>query len=188
MKATGQLHKGFSGAIGDLIFRQYNGKTVVSRRPVYMNESNTEGRRKLRDRFREATEYAVQAMEDRKLKSYYQQKAKQLKLPNPYTAAITDYLRKAKVRAITSSSFAGKKGNFIRITFSKAFSISGVTARVFDNAGTVLFEQSLAPEKKEGIFRLTFPDDFPDWAGVSMITEEPAKHSYTIMAGGITSL
>ena len=64
MKATGQLHKGFSGAFGDLIFRQYNGKTVVSRRPVYKNETNTEARRKARGRFREATEFAGNAMAD----------------------------------------------------------------------------------------------------------------------------
>src|ERR1700760_1944957 len=92
--ATSPLHRGFRGGTGDFIFRNYNGKTVVSLRPVYRNETNTEARRKARDHFREATFFAQHAMESVEKKSYYAQKARQLKLPNAYTAAITDYLRR----------------------------------------------------------------------------------------------
>lgn len=89
-KATSQLHRGFTGAIGDLIFRNYNGKTIVSLRPVYKNETNTEARKQARGRFRDATQHASHAMDNPKLKAYYTQKARQLKVPNAYTAAITD--------------------------------------------------------------------------------------------------
>src|SRR6201989_2341143 len=111
--ATSTLHRGFKGATGDFLFRTYNGKTIVSPRPVYRNETNTEARRIARDRFREATFFASDAMQRMKEKVYYTQKARQLKLPNAYTAAITDYLRKARARAVTRSSFAARKGDVL---------------------------------------------------------------------------
>src|SRR6478736_4089505 len=144
MIATGSLHRGFKGAIGDLVFRNYYGKTVVSIRPVYKNETNTEARRIARGRFFDATQYASNAMEDPKQKVYYKQKAKQLKLPNAYTAALTDYLRKAKAAAVKPSSFAAKKGNVIHIKVTKGvFKINRITAKLYNHDGKILSEQQL---------------------------------------------
>src|SRR6187551_2812823 len=117
--ATGIINRNLRGAVGDLIFRNYNGKTVVSVRPVYKNETNTPARKQARGRFRDATDFATNAMESVKLKLYYTQKAKQLHLPNAYTAAITDYLRKAGVKALTRSSFSPKKGTVVNIVIIK---------------------------------------------------------------------
>ena len=181
MLATSQLHRGFTGALGDLIFRNYNGKTVVSIRPVYKNETNTEARRKARGRFRDATDYASNAMEDRRQKVYYTQKARQLKLPNAYTAAITDYLRKAKAGVIKPSPFAAKKGDVLKIKMSKGvFKISHITARLYNNAGTILSEQSLALGSAGSLFHFKFTDDFPDYAGFRITTDEPCQNEYTI--------
>jgi hypothetical protein len=117
-----------------------------------------------------------------KLKLYYAQKARQLKLPNAYTAAITDYLRKAKVKAFTRSAFAPKKGTVVNIMIHKrAFRTGGIKAILCNQKGDVLAEQSLAVvDAEHNHFQFTLPDDFPDCAFFKIITDEPGNKSYTV--------
>src|SRR5882757_1741511 len=93
------LLNGVSGKFGSsLVFRTMRGKTFVSapaRKPNKKKE--TEAQRNTRVNFREATEWARRTLRDPERKAYYEQRAKALKLPNAYTAAITDYMRKPKV-------------------------------------------------------------------------------------------
>ncbi|MEO7988561.1 MAG: hypothetical protein ABI663_03410 [Chryseolinea sp.] len=93
------LVDGISGKFGkQLVFRTLRGKTFVSpaaRKPSKKKES--EAQRNTRVNFREATEWARRILRDPEKKAYYKQRAKALKLPNAYTAVITDYMRKPKV-------------------------------------------------------------------------------------------
>ena len=90
---------GMRGKIGDsLVVRVMRGKTFVSipaRKPDKRKESAAQ--RNTRVTFREAAGWAQQILLDAAQRAYYQQRAKKLKLPNAYTAAITDYMRKPKV-------------------------------------------------------------------------------------------
>jgi hypothetical protein len=179
--ATSMLHRSFKGAIGDFIFRTYNGKTVVSLRPVYKNETNTEARFKARDRFRKATGYASNAMGNVKQKAYYTQKARQLKLPNAYTAALTDYLRRAKAGAITRSSFAAKKGDIIYIKASKSvFRINRIRVVACTTQGEVLTDQELTKANGQNLFQLQLMDDWLDFANLKVTTDEPGYKEYII--------
>lgn len=181
--ATSLLHRSFKGAVGDLIFRTYNGKTIVSARPVYKNETNTEARRQARGRFRDATGFASYAMEVKKLKVYYTQKARQLKLPNAYTAAITDYLRKAKVVVARPSSFAARRGEVLNIRITKSvFSVDKVKAQLYDKEGILLSEQTLVRSGSQKMFDFKFTDDFPGYSMMKIITDEPLSTTYTIDA------
>lgn len=96
------LIKGFRGKFGDdLVFRTMRGKTFVSppaRKPVKKKQS--EAQQKTRTTFQNATQWAQIILLDPEKKAYYQQRAKTLKLPNAYTAAITDYMRKPKVNKV----------------------------------------------------------------------------------------
>src|SRR5688500_11626992 len=93
------LIKGFSGSVGKVVFRMYRGKTYMAQRPS-KQKKESEGQRNTRDKFKLATQYAKQMMKDPERKAYYAKKAKMLALPNAYTAAITDYMRKPKVQRI----------------------------------------------------------------------------------------
>lgn len=178
---TGTLTRNLRGSVGDLIFRNYNGKTVVSPRPVYKNESNTPARKQARGHFRDATWFARVAMRDARQKLYYQQKAKQLKLPNAYTAAITDYLRKAKVLASTRSSFSPKKGAVVNIIVSKAFKVEKANAILLDKKGHILSQQDLTvTNAQKNAFKYTFSDDFPDCVTLKIVTSEPCGTAYNI--------
>jgi hypothetical protein len=187
--ATSPLHRGFRGGTGDFIFRNYNGKTVVSLRPVYRNETNTEARRKARDHFREAAFAAQSAMERPDQRSYFMQKARQLKLPNAYTAAITDYLRRAKVRAITRSSFSPRKGAEFYFVISKyPFRATRLEVQIYDNRGTILAEQTLTRTFDQTAFRFTLLDDLPDLASMKITTDELGDKEYVIGLADIVSM
>ena len=180
--ATSHLHRSIKGAIGDFIFRTYNGKTIVSLRPVYKNETNTEARLKTRNRFRDASYYASNAMEDVKRKTYYTQKAKQLKLPNAYTAALTEYLRKAKAGVVVQTSFAAKKDDKVRIVVRKSvFKINKITVQACNTKGEVVTEQKLSKGSTHNSFLLILPEDIPDFGGLNIITDEPQDTAYTVM-------
>lgn len=100
--ATNLLVNGLSGKFGNtLMFKTLRGKTIVSamaRKPDKKKESNAQ--RNTRSTFREATQWAQHILYDPEKKAYYQQRARALKLPNAYTAAITDYMRKVKVKKL----------------------------------------------------------------------------------------
>jgi len=90
---------GMSGKFGDsFIFRTMRGKTFVSPLPRKPNKKKeSEAQRNTRTTFRKAAEWAQCILLNPEKKAYYMQRAKKLDLPNAYTAAITDYMRKPKV-------------------------------------------------------------------------------------------
>lgn len=97
---------GLRGRLGDsLIFKTVRGKTFVSppaRIPDKRRE--TAAQRTTRVNFREASQWAQQIVQDPEQKAYYLRRAKALKLPNTYTAALTDYMRKVKVTQTSDNS------------------------------------------------------------------------------------
>jgi hypothetical protein len=94
---SNDITEGLSGKFGSrFVFKQLRGKTIVARHHKH-NGKESALQRDNRSRFKLATQYAKAMMLDPQKKAYYWKKAKKLKLPNAYTAAITDYMRKPKV-------------------------------------------------------------------------------------------
>lgn len=93
------ITSGLRGKLGeDLVFKTIRGTTFVStpaRPAAHRTESGAQ--RNTRITFRQASEWAQHILLDAEQKAYYRQRAKVLKLPNAYTAALTDYMRKATV-------------------------------------------------------------------------------------------
>ena len=74
-----------------------------------------------------ATEYARKMMNDKEMKTYYKKMTIQLELPNAYTAAITDYMRKPTITQVDTSKYSPKPGGTITITAGKKdFSLASV--------------------------------------------------------------
>jgi hypothetical protein len=130
-----RMMKGASGMLGDVVvFRQVRGKTVMANRPS-KPRFQSELQRENRVRFRRASVFAKQAMQDPEKKEYYYLKARKLKLPNAYTAALTDYMRKPAVTAIKY------KGNHERIAITAGktgFSLASVTVTMVNAQGIAM--------------------------------------------------
>ncbi len=94
------LMEGASGMFcKSIVFKQLRGKTVVCPRPA-KPRTQSEQQKEGRDRFRQASQWAKAILLDPDKKAYYKKKAHKLKLPNAYTAAITDYMRSPEVKQI----------------------------------------------------------------------------------------
>jgi len=112
--ATNVLINGLSGKFGNtLLFKSLRGKTIVSALPCKPDKKKeSEAQRSTRSTFQQATRWAQAIVLDPEKKAYYQQRARSMKLPNAYTAAITDYMRKARVMKV-------KEGNSATYMISK---------------------------------------------------------------------
>ena len=148
---TNALVKGLSGSLGKLVFRQYGSKTILagkgrsSRKQSAWQQEN-------RNRFKCASAYAKAAMLNADKKAYYWHKAKKLKLPNAYTAAVSDYMRKGEIKETDISQYKGKAGNTIRIkTFKKDFAVHQVQVIIRYADGQIV-ESGLAYKKDQGVF------------------------------------
>jgi hypothetical protein len=77
-------------------------------------------------------------------KAEYLEIAKKLNLPNAYTAAITEYMRKPEVVEVDTVEYAGKAGQQIKIKASKKdFEIEMVEVVILDKEGNI-FEKGKA--------------------------------------------
>jgi hypothetical protein len=96
--ANSMLTSGLRGTIAQyFVFRIIRGKTYLSFKARTPDRAlETEAQRKTRSTFRAATQWAHAVLRDPEQKLYYGQRARALKLPNAYTAAVRDYMRKVK--------------------------------------------------------------------------------------------
>jgi hypothetical protein len=86
--------EGISGSLGDrLVFRRFKNKTVVSLRSTFTTRESVK-QKATRNHFRDASTYAKQQLQDPERKAYYEKRADLLNLPNAYTAAVAEYMRK----------------------------------------------------------------------------------------------
>jgi hypothetical protein len=132
------LH-GTQGLLGRMVFRTVGNKTIVSAAPSFsrsQKKRQSDLQQLNRSRFREASAYARGAMRDTAKKEYYWQKAREMKLPNAYTAAITDFMRNTRIPSIDISRYAGKAGGSIVVNASrKNFTISEVNVTIGTKTG-----------------------------------------------------
>jgi hypothetical protein len=89
------MGKGFSGTIGNVVFRSYNGKTYVSVKPSLKSKrrrTQSPLQEFHRNRFQYAAFEAKAMLRDSATREKYTKRARKLKLPNAYTLAIKEIM------------------------------------------------------------------------------------------------
>jgi hypothetical protein len=132
------LTKGASGMIGNaIVFRSWNGKTYMYNRPSKPKKESAL-QKENRTKFSRAVAFARRMMSDAAKKAEYKEIAKSEKLPNAYTAAVTEYMRKPEIEEIDTSRF-GKAGSEIKVTAKKkGFELQVVEVIILDENGNVV--------------------------------------------------
>jgi len=82
---------GLSGALGDLVFKQYKGKTIVA--PKGRTRQQNSVLQQMRcDKFREASQYAREILKDPVKREFYRNMAKKLRKHSAYNLLISEFM------------------------------------------------------------------------------------------------
>jgi hypothetical protein len=155
------LTKGASGMIGKtIVFRSWNGKTYMYNRPSKPKKQSLQ-QKENRTKFSRAVAFAKKMMADESKKAEYKEIARKQKLPNAYTAAVTEYMRKPEIGDVDTSQYTGKANEEITFTAKKkGFELQEVEVIILDVSGKVI-EKAVASKVEYGkwIFKMSSTAD-----------------------------
>ena len=133
---------GHQGMVGDmLVFKQVNGKTVVSQRPRKSNKPPTEGQLQRQERFLEASIYAKNAGNNPALKLIYEALAGGGK--TAYNVAMADFLKFPVLSKAITEEYTGAVGEQIRVRAIDVVRVQSVGVSI-SAADETLIEQGEA--------------------------------------------
>ena len=122
------------GKVGDLIFKNVNGKTVVACKAAMPAYPETERQRATRQNFRKGIIYGKTVMSDPSMRPVYAEAAKRRGEPI-YSVMISDFMNPPVVDEIDLSRYNGGAGNEIMVRASDDFGVIGVEVRVLNTDG-----------------------------------------------------
>lgn len=125
------------GAFGDIVFRTFDGNTVISRRPEAPEGPPTPGQAAQRARFRDAAFYGRVVMTDPPAREFYEAIAKQRKQP-VFSVVVGDFLNAPTVASIDDTAYLGATGDPVMVQAHDDVEVVGVTVTITDDGGRVL--------------------------------------------------
>ncbi|MCZ4695748.1 hypothetical protein DWB61_13555 [Ancylomarina euxinus] len=134
---------GLSGKLGkNLVFRQSNGKTVVSSSPTPTGISSEKqvDQRKL---FTKAAHYAQTQMADPVFGEKYRMAAKAKGIRTPNNLAVQDYLRPPVIETLNANAYHGEIGDEIIIEAYDDLEVEKVSVEIYHTDGS-LVEKGMA--------------------------------------------
>jgi hypothetical protein len=148
---------GLANSISNLTHR--NQSTYPTRRNFAADQSPQQQENQFR--FKCASSYARGAVLNPAKRNYYEQKAKELKLPSAYTAAVMDYLRRGEVTGLDVRHYRGRAGDVIRLKIEKKdFSVHEVKAAIYTMEGK-LMESGTVVKKNDMLFEYSAKQNIP---------------------------
>jgi hypothetical protein len=134
---------GLSGKIGDLlVFRQVNGKTVVSKIPT-QSTTVSEKQQAHRKRFQQAVVYGNMAVRSAETSALYSAAADKQKGKKPVNVAVADFFNAPDIENINLSEYTGSVGDKIEVRVYDDFAVKYVHISIF-NADGLLVEEGEA--------------------------------------------
>jgi hypothetical protein len=136
------ITNGLSGKAGEYVFRQLNGKTVVSKMPVFLRRA-TASQLEARSSFKDAVAYAKNTLLDIETKRAYKAKAKPGQ--SAFNRVIIDFLKPPVIEEIDCTHYNGQPGSRILINTWDDFSIVSVHVKIENRDGSLLEESAAMP-------------------------------------------
>lgn len=133
---------GVSGKFGDqIVFRQVNGKTLMCKSPISRGKTSAKQEQQ-QEKFKKASQYAKQALEDPVLSAEYALEAKRRKGLSAYNVAVADYLISPTIDKVDVSAYTGNVGEKIKIQAYDDYKVEAV--KVYIHTSSSLVEEGEA--------------------------------------------
>jgi hypothetical protein len=135
--------QGTSGKLGNLVFRQVDGETVISVAPR-KRKVTTEPQKEQMSKFQRATLYAKMVLADPETAAEYGKAAK--KGLNAYNVAVADFFHAPDIHNIDVSGYHGQPGDSIVILAHDDFKVKEVSVSITKADGTLVEEGYATPD------------------------------------------
>lgn len=142
------------GQIGDLVFREVNGETVLSRKPTASGNEPTQNQAEQRERFKQAVAYGRYVMSDDDVRELYEEASQRKGVPL-FALTVADFLNPPVINQLDITTYNGQVGQVITINTIDDFGVVSVHVTITDNTGTVI-ESGNAEETSDGSGRWTY--------------------------------
>ncbi|HUR66898.1 MAG TPA: hypothetical protein VMZ03_11180 [Chitinophagaceae bacterium] len=129
----------FKGALGkQLVFREWQGKTIVSKAPKPRTGDPTPAQAQTQEKFLLASRYAkaVMASADQGLFQAYAKAVRPRQ--NAYCRAMEDFLSSPVIKNIDTRNYSGAPGNKIVVRALDDFRVTDVRVEIYDAAGSLI--------------------------------------------------
>ena len=127
----------YSGRVGDIVLRNYDGKSVMAKRPDCSKVVKSPAQLENQKRFAKAVNSSKNVKCDPERCDYYR-KNKKKKAQDVYHAAMSDCLTKPKVQKVDLNTYRGQPGNMIRISAWDKFRVETVNVMILNDKGQLI--------------------------------------------------
>ena len=137
----------FRGSLGELVFREVNGKVVAGRK-ARVTADPTEGQLQHRARFKQAAAYGKTVMANPVVRPLYEAAAKVRKMPI-YSVIVADYFNAPTIHSIDLSQYTVQPDSIITVLASDDIEVTEVQV-IITNDQDALIESGFAAETAPG--------------------------------------
>lgn len=131
------LTHGMSGKIGDLlVFRNVNGKTIVSKAPAKPKGEPSEKQQQHRERFQEAVIYGKTVQLTPELKALYESSLTEGQ--SIYQVALADFLKAPAIKQVDVNHYTGAIGSTLSVRVTDDFMVKAVHVAIVGSNGDTL--------------------------------------------------
>ena len=128
---------GMRGLIGKmLIFKNFFGKTIVARRPKKRETPPTADQLEIQDRFKLASVYAKNAIQDATLKAEYAAVARPGQ--TAYNIAFADFFKGPELSLPNIGGYSGQPGQLLTVRAVDNFRVVQVAVTIMQSDGTIV--------------------------------------------------
>ena len=132
------------GKIGELVFRRFENRIIIARKPDSSGRVPTAGQLVVRTRFRDAARYANHVMADPARRALYEPAAARLGRSLRITI-MGEFLNPPEITAISVAGYHGRVGDPIDVQAAADVAVTGVSVAIRDAAGALLEEGAATP-------------------------------------------
>ena len=137
----------YSGRVGDIVLKNYNGKSVMTKRPDCSKVIKSARQLEINDKFKKAVKVGQYVIKNQESSDFYKRKRPDL---TPYNAAISDYLSRPVIERIDLGDYQGLPGNVVTVSVWDKWSIEGVDMVIFNALGEVIECGAAVPRQFSG--------------------------------------
>lgn len=125
------------GAVGDLVFKRYEERVILSRKPDASGRPPTPAQAAQRERFRQAALYGRVVMADPEARAFYEGEADERHVPL-FSLTIADFFNAPEITEVDVADYHGARRDVIRITAMDDVGVARVEVSITTADGTVV--------------------------------------------------